>query len=175
MTDIRPLSAAEAESHLPALVSLLRSTVDDGASIGFLPPVPDAEADAYWREVLPGVAEGGRVLIGAMDGERLLGCVQLALEGRANGRHRAEIQKLMVLPDARGRGLGAALMAAAEDAARAGGRTLLVLDTREGDAAERLYRRLGWTQAGRIPGYALNADGGRDATLFFYRELAQPG
>jgi acetyltransferase len=175
VTDIRPLSAAEAESHLLALVSLLRVTVDGGASIGFLPPLPDADAAAYWREVLPDVGDGARVLIGAVEGGRLLGCVQLALEGRPNARHRAEIQKLMVLPEARGRGLGAALMAAVDDVARAAGRTLLVLDTRAGDTAEGLYRRLGWTEAGRIPGFALNGDGGADATVLFYRALPPAG
>jgi ribosomal protein S18 acetylase RimI-like enzyme len=175
VTDIRAFSAAEAESHLPALVSLLRVTVDDGASIGFLPPLSHQDAAAYWREVLPGVADGGRVLIGAVEDGRLLGCVQLALEGRPNARHRAEIQKLMVLPQARGRGLGAALMVAADDAARTAGRTLLVLDTRAGDTAEGLYRRLGWTEAGRIPGFALNAEGGADATVLFYRELPPAG
>ena len=39
-------------------------------------------------------------------------------------------------------------MARLEQEARSAGRTLLTLDTRAGDAAERLYRAMGWHEAG---------------------------
>jgi hypothetical protein len=51
------------------------------------------------------------------------------------------------------------------------GRTLLTLDTRAGDRAEGLYRGMGWQEVGRIPGYALRADGTYDETLFFWKGL----
>jgi hypothetical protein len=51
------------------------------------------------------------------------------------------------------------------------GKTLLVLDTAEGSEAERLYERLGWRLAGRIPGYALLPRGGSCATSIFYNRL----
>lgn len=171
MTGVRALTAEDAAAHTATLVALLQATVAAGASIGFHPPVSFADARAYWHGIVAGVAAGERVLIAAFDGERAVGSVQVALESRDNGRHRGEIQKLMVLPEARGRGLGSALMAAAEDAARRAGRTLLVLDTREGDTAERLYRRMGWTEAGRVPGYVREADGSHSATIYFYRQL----
>ena len=63
------------------------------------------------------------------------------------------------------------LMEAAEAEARAEGKTLLVLDTVTGDAAERLYTRLGWTRVGIVPGYALYPDGRPCATTFFWKEL----
>jgi len=66
-----------------------------------------------------------------------------------------------------------ALMQAVEDAARAAGFTLLVLDTKRGDGAEQLYRRLGWTESGVIPNYALNADGTLHDTVVFYKELTE--
>jgi GNAT superfamily N-acetyltransferase len=72
----------------------------------------------------------------------------------------------------RRRGLGAALMRAAEAAAREAGKTLLVLDTVTGSDAERLYARLGWQRCGVIPGYALWPQGGLCSTTVFYRELA---
>lgn len=169
--DVRLLAPVEAAAHLPALAALLQATVAGGASVGFLPPVPAAEAAAYWRGVIDGVGRGERVLLVALDGGRLVGTVQLALERRPTGRHRGEVQKLMVDPAERGRGVAAALMAAVEDVARHEGRSLLVLDTAEGCAAERLYRRLGWTECGRIPGWARDADGVH-ATVLFHRELA---
>ncbi|MDP9125093.1 MAG: GNAT family N-acetyltransferase, partial [Pseudomonadota bacterium] len=65
---------------------------------------------------------------------------------------------------------GAALMRAAEAAARDAGKTLLVLDSSD-DTAARLYARLGWQAAGTIPRYALLPAGGECATTVFYRSL----
>jgi hypothetical protein len=62
-------------------------------------------------------------------------------------------------------------MRAAEDSARAAGKTLLVLDTASGDA-ERIYARLGWRLAGTVPDYALWPEGGLCSTSFYYRKLA---
>ena len=73
---------------------------------------------------------------------------------------------------ARRQGLGAALMRDAEDAARAAGKTLLVLDT-AGSDAERLYERLGWTRVGLVPGYALMPDGRPCDTTIFYKTIAK--
>ena len=72
---------------------------------------------------------------------------------------------------ARRRGLGAALMQAAEAAARAVCKTLLVLDTVTGGDAERLYARLGWQRCGEIPGYALFPQGGICGTTYFFKPL----
>jgi hypothetical protein len=63
-------------------------------------------------------------------------------------------------------------MARAETEARRAGKTLLTLDTRAGDAAECLYRAMGWHEAGRIPGFALNADRVPCATVFFWKSVA---
>lgn len=100
-----------------------------------------------------------------------MGAVQLALCGKTNGRHRAEMEKLMVLQTARGKGVGRALMQAMEQGAHAAGRSLLVLDTRAGDVASHLYRQLGYLEAGQIPSFARNADGSLAATVIFYKPL----
>jgi ribosomal protein S18 acetylase RimI-like enzyme len=77
---------------------------------------------------------------------------------------------MLVHRRARRRGLGEALMRAAEAAARECGKRLLVLDTANPDA-ERLYARAGWTRVGVIPGYALLPHGGLCGTAYYYREL----
>jgi GNAT superfamily N-acetyltransferase len=165
------LDAAAAAGLRPALIALLQDAVAAGASVGFLPPLDVATASGYWSDVERDLTAGTRVLLAALDGANLLGAVQLELAQMANARHRAEVQKLLVFREARRHGVGAALMAEAEDAARARSRTLLVLDTRAGDDAERLYRRLGWSEAGRIPAYALSAAGRLEATVFFFKQL----
>jgi GNAT superfamily N-acetyltransferase len=102
----------------------------------------------------------------------LLGTVQVVFGQPENQPHRADVAKTLVHHRARRRGLGAALMRAAEDAARAAGKTLLVLDTASSDA-ERLYERLGWTRVGPVPGYALMPDGRPCDTRIFYKAIAK--
>ena len=164
---IRRLDGLDRPS-LAQLVDVLVACVDDGASIGFLPPLDPTEAEAYWL----GVPKPGVVLLVAHDDAgAIVGTVQLHLESRPDGRHRAEVAKLMVHPRARRRGIARRLMHEAEAIARAEDRTLLVLDTRAGDPSNDLYRSLGWVEAGRIPGYAISATGSRDATVIYYKEL----
>ena len=97
--------------------------------------------------------------------------VQLILEHKPNGRHRAEVQKLLVLREFRGRGIAKALMAALERKAAELGRSLLVLDTVPGQPAEKLYERLGYRRAGVVPDYAEKSSGGFEPTVIFYKKL----
>ncbi|HEY1015473.1 MAG TPA: GNAT family N-acetyltransferase [Herpetosiphonaceae bacterium] len=171
MGQIERWDAADAARNIDGLVELLRDSVDGGASVGFLPPLAAGEARRYWEDVIRELSAGERILLAARDATGLAGAAQLALPAKPNASHRAEVQKLLVHSRARRAGLGRALMAELEGAARAAGRLLLVLDTREGDAAERLYRALGYRAAGVIPGYARSADGRLDGSVFFYRAL----
>ena len=172
MIAIRRLEIADAEARQGELALLLRDAVQGGASIGFVLPFEPGEIEAYWRGVLAALREGGRLLLAAFEDEALIGSVQLALEPRANGRHRAEVMKLMVLRSHRGRGVGRALMKALLEAARSAGRTLLLLDVRADDPAERLYRGVGFVPFGRVPGHARSPDGTLADTTFCYLTLA---
>jgi ribosomal protein S18 acetylase RimI-like enzyme len=172
---IEPLSSAGVRTHRAALTALLRDAVESGASVGFLPPLAEAEAAAYWAGVSATLEEGSRVVLAAFDPELgLVGSGQLELAMRANARHRAEVAKVMVHRRARRRGLGRALMLALEEEARRHGRSTLILDTRQGDPSEELYRAAGWTFAGAIPHYARSASGALDATAFYFKLLDPP-
>jgi GNAT superfamily N-acetyltransferase len=171
MIEITRVEAGQLEREMEAFVEVLRDSVNGGASVGFLPPLGPEEARAYWREVSQSIRSRGRVLLAAWETGRLSGTVQLDLESRPNGWHRAEVMKLLVDSAERRRGIGRRLMQAAEQAARAHARSLLVLDTKQGDAAEHLYRAMGYVEAGVIPRYALDADRRPHATVFFYKEL----
>ncbi|MGH7397431.1 MAG: GNAT family N-acetyltransferase [Candidatus Rokuibacteriota bacterium] len=169
------LDADAARREQAPLVALLQNVVDDGGSVGFLPPLAEEEAREYWESVAVAVKGGGRLLWVARDagaiGGPIIGTVQLDLEKRANGDHRAEVIKLMVHTSGRRRGVGRALMLAAQEEARRRGRRTLVLDTRQGDPSETLYRSLGWTFAGAIPQYARSANGALHATALYYLVL----
>jgi len=162
----------QAEAEIGQLSDLLMDAVDSGASVGFLPPLVRPAADAYWRSVIAAMLDGSRVLLVAMEGDVLQGSVQLQLEMRANGNHRAEAMKLFVHRRARRRGLAKGLMSAVESTAGKLGRTLLLMDTRKGREAHRMCESLGYTQFGEVPNYARSADGQLHTTVFFYKQLA---
>mgnify|MGYP003693714593 CR=1 FL=1 len=159
------------DTQIDELATVLIDCVEGGASVSFMHPLSRERALAFWRRVAQGVAAGERALIVAEDARGLCGTVQLVLDQPENQPHRAELSKMLVHRRARRRGLGAALMRAAEAAARDCGKTLLVLDTAN-DEAERLYERLGWTRVGMIPDYALLPQGGLCGTTVYYRNLA---
>jgi ribosomal protein S18 acetylase RimI-like enzyme len=161
------------ERELARLAEVLHAAVHAGASVSFVLPFAPEESRAFWREkVLPSVRAGTRkVLVARRDGE-IVGTVQLLLEMPPNQQHRAEVAKLLVHPEARRCGVARALMAAMEEVARAEGRSLITLDTRTGDAAEPLYRSMGYSLAGVIPRYARGpASEELEATSFMYKQL----
>lgn len=158
------------ESELQALADILLDAVESGASVSFMSPLSRGRALAFWQRVADGTANGERALLVAEDDSGLLGTVQLILDQPENQPHRADLAKMLVLRCARKRGIGEALMRAAEQAAKDAGKTLLVLDTASADA-ERLYERCGWTRCGVVPKYALLPQGGYCDTTYFYRML----
>jgi GNAT superfamily N-acetyltransferase len=166
---IRRLSAVD-EAQVHGLAELLIDCVEGGASVSFMHPLPVAKALSFWRQVAAGVAHAERALLIAEDVQGTIGSVQLILDQPENQPHRADLSKMLVHRRARCRGVGAALLRAAENVARDCGKTLLVLDTASAEA-ERLYARLGWQRCGVIPGYALLPSGGLCDTTVFYRTL----
>ena len=171
MIEIRQLSGPETRRHLGDLAEVLSDCVQGGASVSFMWPFTRPEAEAFFTRVADGVEAGDRVLFAVFDGDFLIGTVQVLTATPPNQPHRAEIAKLLVHRSARGKGIGAALMQAAEEHARNAGKTLLMLDTATGGDAERLYQRLNWTRAAVIPDYAMLPDGRLCATTIFWKKL----
>ncbi len=159
------------DAQISALADVLIDSVEGGASVSFMHPLSRDRAMAFWRQMAQDVAIGKRALLVAEDWQRLCGTVQLVLDQPENQPHRADLAKMLVHRRARRRGLGVALMRAAEATARECGKTLLVLDTVTGGDAERLYDQLGWERVGVIPGYAIFPRGGLCSTTVFYRYL----
>jgi acetyltransferase len=172
---LEALPASDFAAARGGLVNLLRACVHGGASLGFLAPLTDAEALDHWGIVESQVTAGHVWLLVAREGTEgdVVGSGQLRFETRSNGRHRAEVSKLMVRPSHRGLGLGRLLMNALEDHARDRSIRLLVLDTSEGHGGAReLYEKLGYVYAGGIPDFALDPDGTPAKNAIFYKFLA---
>ncbi|MGW5102068.1 N-acetyltransferase family protein [Streptomyces sp. NPDC004100] len=178
--------ASQVRDGAAELAHLLTDTVAAGASVGFLAPLDRSRATVWWRERADGVARGELAVWVAVDGGdrtdadaraedagfgRVVGTIGLAFSTLPNGRHRAEVVKLMVHPSARGQGVARRLLTTAEHAAAATGITLLHLDTETGSPAERLYDTAGWTRVGTIPDYATNTVGIPRPTTLYYKRL----
>ena len=160
-----------ADDQIVALADVLIDAIDSDAGVSFLHPLEPLRAQAFWRGVAEDVEAGRRALLVAEDEDGIVGTVQLVLAQPENQPHRADLSKMLVHRRARRRGLGAALLEAAERTGRDCGKTLLVLDTNTGSDAERLYTRMGWTRVGEIPEFSIQPRGGLRATTVFYKTL----
>ena len=168
---VRTLKALD-ERAIEGLSDVLVDCVEGGASVSFMLPMTRDKARAFWRKVDAGARRGDRTIVVAEDAAgTILGTAQVVNAESENQPHRADIAKMLVRRSARTRGVGEALLRAAEKAALASGKTLLVLDTASPEA-ERLYARCGWQRVGEIPDYALMPDGAPCATIVFFKKLA---
>jgi ribosomal protein S18 acetylase RimI-like enzyme len=169
---VAALDPAGLAETLERLAQILQACVHEGASIGFVMPFERSEARAYWQNrVVRPHAAGAKLLLVATLGGDVAGTAQLDLDSMPSKRHHAEVSKVLVDPGFRRAGIGRALMQEIERQAAREGRWLLTLDT-AGDAAEALYRSLGYRLAGAIPNYARNAfEDSYDATRLMYKDL----
>ena len=116
------------------------------ASLGF-----DLAFQGWSQELasLPGAyAPPGGALLLLVEGERALGCVAL----RRLDAETAEMKRLYLRPEGRGRGLGSSLAQAALAEARRLGYRRVRLDTVPGmEAAQAIYRTLGFQPDRPLP------------------------
>jgi ribosomal protein S18 acetylase RimI-like enzyme len=170
--NVAAIDAAALAKTVERLAQILHACVHEGASIGFVVPFEQSEARAYWLErVAAPHAAGSKLVLVATLGGAIAGTAQLDLDSMPSKRHHAEVSKVLVDPAFRRAGVARTLMQEIERHATKEGRWLLTLDT-AGDAAEALYRSLGYSLAGAIPNYARNAfEESYDATRLMYKDL----
>jgi GNAT superfamily N-acetyltransferase len=164
---------------IPGLAALVVDAVAGGASVNFMADVTHEEAVAWWTARVADVADSTTTAFLArihtadsdLTSGTIVGSTLLIRSRNANSPHRAEIGKVLVHRSARRRGLGRALMQAAEDRARADGRWLLILDTEAGSPADAFYRSLGWHELGTMPNHAYRSDGILAPTTYFWKDL----
>jgi ribosomal protein S18 acetylase RimI-like enzyme len=170
--NVAALDPAALAKTVERLAQILHACVHEGASIGFVIPFEQTEAREYWLErVAAPHAAGSKLVLVATLGGAVAGTAQLDLDSMPSKRHHAEVSKVLVDPAFRRACVGRTLMQEIERHAAKEGRWLLTLDT-AGDAAEALYRSLGYSLAGAIPNYARHAfEDSYDATRLMYKDL----
>jgi len=144
----------------------------DGGGFGWLSPPDHDVLEAYWRGVI--LIPERHLLVGRLDGV-IAGSCQILVPTRNNEAQSfaCNLTTNFVAPWARGHGLSAKLIEAAEEHARSTGFQVLNLDVRETQiAAIRLYERLGYVRFGSHPHYARVA--GRDVAGHFYYKTLVP-
>ena len=173
-TQLRRVNAESFAHYRQGLIELLLDAVRHGASIGFMADFDEAQARAYLHGVQASIEDASLLLWVVVRDERVIASVQLALCQKANGLNRAEVQKLLVLNEARRRGLGQVLIQALEHGARQHKRGLLHLDTEAGSPAENFYSALGYTRVGELPNYCRSPDGHYSPTAIYFKTLSEP-
>jgi GNAT superfamily N-acetyltransferase len=159
------------DDHLVELTDLLQNSINSGASVGFLAHAEISQLLAFWKNLMAQAKSGHLRILGSFEDSHLVGTVTLLMDALPNGVNRAEVKKLLVHTNFRGRGIGTALMKAIEELARQENLELLVLDTETDSKAESLYICLGWNRLGSIPRYALSPAGKSNGSTFFWKSL----
>ena len=168
---VRQVNAESFAYYRQGLEELLLDGVDHGASVGFMADLDEAQARDYFTGVQASIEDASLLLWVVLRDERVVASVQLALCQKANGRHRAEVQKLLVHSHARRHGLGQQLMRTLEQAAHQQRRGLLYLDTEAGSPAEAFYQALHYTKVGELPDYCQSPDGRYSPTAIYFKTL----
>jgi len=134
-------------ADLPELVELLGQLFAQEADF-----TPDAEAQECGLRLILDAPEQGTVLV-AREAGCVLGMVLLLYTiSTALGARVALLEDLIVRPEARGRGIGSRLIAAAVDEARRQGcRRITLLTDADNHRAQALYARHGFGRSAMIP------------------------
>ena len=162
--EIVELDRDAVERHADELAQLLLDAHASNMALGLAAPLSREDAAAAWRQLRG-------IVLAAVEHGVVVGAVCLSPAAASNGRHRGEVQKLAVRGDRRGTGIGAALLDACTERARALGLRLLWLTTHADTRSDGFYAARGWARAGVIPEFSQAPDGRLATNAFFYLQL----
>jgi acetyltransferase len=141
-------------------------------ALGALDSMGRGVLERSYRDVVAALDDRDRVLLVAEQDEEILAMAQLVFSGATNAGHRAEVQRIGVAANARGRGIRRQLMVAVEETGRQSGVTLLWLTTHDGTDACVFYEAIGYTRMGTMPNYSRRPDGTLWPGAFYFKELS---
>ncbi|KAJ4164597.1 hypothetical protein LMH87_006265 [Akanthomyces muscarius] len=174
---------AKEHSHVtPYLAAIHASCITHDRTIAtFLPPLSHDKLLSWWKSRIAEIADGSRIMFLLIDdvdpserikGPEIMGVVMLYMPPSETGPFRCMVEKLLIRKTFRGRGGARLLMAALEAEALNRQRTMLLLDTETGSPAEAVYKKLGYTQVGKIPNYGISPTGELKDGTFFYKDIS---
>ncbi|MDX2269710.1 MAG: GNAT family N-acetyltransferase [Bryobacter sp.] len=168
MVEIRRLAAAELLERKPEFQALLQDAVESGGTVGFVLPIELDKAERYWSGVAREMECGERELLAAFADGQIVGSLQIAYEKAESVKHRADLQKLMVLSPHRRQGIARLLLIDAVLRMPALGLLMYTITTRCPSPAEDLVHSLRFTRYGVLPHYGVTPAGElHDASLHY--------
>ena len=168
---VRVLDIAAATSASRRLGEILVACVDAGESTSFLPPLSLDKATGFYRNAAANIGKGLATLVGVWRNGLLVGAGLLDLDMPENQPHRAEVRQILVDPAISGADVGRIVIQSLEQQARASGRSLLTLAAAGDPATVAGDQCENWHEAGRIPGYAIDASGNPVDIVFLWKSL----
>ncbi len=125
---------------------------DPAYGMGTLASPPTPEQFAVWFHALYRSVGGGTgVCAIAEEDGRIVGMARIGLESEALETRHVGVLSIEVLPDFRGRGIGTALLGRALEDCRGRFEIVKLEVLPENAAGQRLYRKLGFVEHGRLP------------------------
>lgn len=148
------------------LVAVWTAVSNAGGAVGFVPPVTAGDvhpvAEVAFERVRKGVDD---LAVAYDDAGTPIGFGFLTTNDWVLARHWGTVKRLQRHPDRRGAGVGAALLAEIEAAARDRGLERLVLTVRGGTRREGFYLAHGFRLEARLPGRIRTAEGDREEVV----------
>lgn len=160
-----------------ALVGCWADVTNAGGAVGFVPPVTVADvrplAEASFARLAAAGGEDHLVVLRAEGDGAVAGWCVLESRGIPLSAHWRTLKRVQVHPSRQGQGYGAALVRAAEAAARGLGLEALHLTARGGTGVDRFYAALGYREVGRIPRALRVAPGDDRDEIYMVRLLEE--
>jgi ribosomal protein S18 acetylase RimI-like enzyme len=166
LTDVRWLAAADTAVRAD-VVRVVTAVMVGGGAVGWLDVPSRAEIDTWLDGILAAVAAGQARLAAVVDGGRVEALGRWVRYDKPTVALNADVQQVMVHPDARGRGLARVLVGALVEDARRHRIETLTLDVRGNNyAAMALYESFGFVVRGRLPDFVAVGDERWDRVIY---------
>jgi len=169
---VRRVDPSEADDICAGLAKVHHDALRSGMALGALESMGRGVLERSYRDVVAGLDERERLLLVGEEQGEVVGMAQVVFSGATNADHRAEVQRVGVAANARGRGVGHRVMSAAEAVAREHGVTLLWLTTHSDTDACAFYEAIGYTRMGTMPNYSRRPDGTLWPAAFYFKDLS---
>jgi GNAT superfamily N-acetyltransferase len=155
-----------AEADWAQVWPIIKAVIEAGDTYAYDPDMTSEQARSIWLEPPP-----GHTVVAVEDG-RVLGTAKMGPNRPGPGSH-VSTASFMVGPRARGKGVGTALCRYALDWARTRGYAGMQFNavTETNLSAIEIYRRLGFTIVGTVPGAFRHPDRGRVGLHVMYCEF----
>ena len=134
------------------LLTIWTDVSNAGGSVGFVPPVTEDDVRPVAAQAFDRVRSGEHRILVGYRADEAVGFLFLEQRPGPLFKHFATVKRLQVHPAFQRRGIGNALLGAAEEAARGLGLEQLHLTVRGGTGTESFYEARGYELKARIPG-----------------------